>query len=166
MKLIFDSTPLIYFAKAGLINLLKKLPDEKIIPKLVYEEVVTKGKDIDKCDAFIIDELVKSRVFILKESREAAEFSKVPKLHKADAEVLALAREMNGIAIIDDMAARNIAIIEGIEYGGSIWLLFRLVKKKIIKKTEAKNSVDNFIKIGWRCSTELYSVIMKELEEL
>lgn len=168
MILVLNSTPLIYFARIGMLGVLERLPDRKIIPKAVYEETVVKGKGINRRDAFIIDKLVKDGAFRVEEAKEKflGHLLAIPRLDRAEAEVLALAKELGAAAVIDDMAARSAADIEGIRYGGSAWLLFRLVRQKIIRKGEAKKFIDEMIKAGWRCSTELYAAILKELEEL
>jgi len=40
MRAVVNSSPLIFLAKIGKLDLLNKLFDEVIIPKAVYEEVV------------------------------------------------------------------------------------------------------------------------------
>lgn len=44
MKVIINSSPLISLALVGQLELLPKLYSEVIVPKSVYNEVVTKGK--------------------------------------------------------------------------------------------------------------------------
>jgi predicted nucleic acid-binding protein len=55
MRLVFNSTPLIYLAKVGLLPLLKDVPGEKLIPESVKIEVVDKGKERAAKDALTIE---------------------------------------------------------------------------------------------------------------
>ena len=43
MKIISDSGPIISFARAGYLNLLRNVVNELWIPKAVYEEIAIKG---------------------------------------------------------------------------------------------------------------------------
>ena len=90
---------------------------------------------------------------------------KNPNLERADIDVLSLAKRLNGKAIIDDEEARSATEIENIDKGGSIYLLFKLLKSKIIPKKECRDMIDKIIASGWRCSTEMYAYILKELEK-
>jgi len=54
------------------------------------------------------------------------------RLHLADAEVLALARERAGIAVIDDEVARKTAKVYVVDYVGSPYILMRAVCEGLI----------------------------------
>jgi predicted nucleic acid-binding protein len=84
-----------------------------------------------------------------------------PKIHKGDAEVLALAYEFEGIALLDDEEARGMAEIEGILHHGTIYLLLRMMKMGLLTKEEILDGLNKMILNGWRCSIELYAEILK-----
>ncbi len=44
MTIVLNSTPLIYLAKVGLISIIEETEDDSLIPGLVFDEVVTVGK--------------------------------------------------------------------------------------------------------------------------
>ncbi len=168
MKLVFDSTTLIYFARLKILDKLAAIKGEKTIPAYVYNEVVEEGKAKGKEDALLVESFVKKGFFkvIKADSKLLKQLSEIRNISDADAETLILAKEHKAIAIIDESYLRTIADIEGIEYRGSVFLLFRLYKENVIKKYEIKDIVDNMIKLGWRCSTELYAAILDEIEKL
>ncbi len=169
MILIFDFTTLIYFAKIKILNKLKKLKVARIIPELVYKEVVLEGKQRGKEDALIIEKLVTKKIFNIEKSKNKKfvnYLSQIPSLDLADAETLALAKELQGIAILDETSSRNIAEIENIKYHGSVFLLFFLYHNKLINKDEIKPYIDKMINSGWRCSTEFYAAVLEEIERL
>jgi predicted nucleic acid-binding protein len=168
MKLVLDSTPLIYFAKLKALDKVALLKGEKIIPKSVYSEVVEEGKARGKEDALLIEGLIKKDLFkVLKgDSKLLRHLSEIRNISDADSEVLALAKEHNAIAVIDESYSRTVAGVEGIECRGSVFLLFSLYNANIIKKDDIKKYVDDMINLGWRCSTELYASIINEVEKL
>jgi predicted nucleic acid-binding protein len=166
--LIFDSTALIYLAKTSLLQLVGHLHDERLMPPTVHMEVITKGKEKGAPDATIIERLTAEGVIRVKEVRDTMFFDALrrnPRLHKADAEVIVLAKETGGIAIMDEEVARSVADVYEVENRGSVYILFRLLKAKLISTEQARGAIDQMISAGWRCSTALYVEIMKHLAE-
>lgn len=167
MRLVFDSTPLIHLAKVGLLPLLKDIPCEKLTPASVKWEVVDKGREKAAKDALIIEEALQNGTLKIGKVQNERLFhllSKVPELHPADAEVLALAKEVGGIAVVDDKVARDAAKVYGIERGGTAFILATLIAYGLITKEEAKSALDDMISSGWRCSAEQYSKIIRMIE--
>ena len=125
MKLVFDSTTLLYFAKLGILG---KMPElgECLIPAAVYEEVVAEGKKKGEKDALFVEGLVSDGAFKVVSFKSKSFFDKLLKFQKlslADCEVLAAAKESSGIAVIDDSDLRAIASLEGIKFHGSVFLM-------------------------------------------
>jgi len=161
--LIFDATPLIYLGKVNLIENVKNFPEEKYIAKSVYREVIVEGKKSGRPEVFMIESLVNSGVFEIKNPANNHYINHLrenPKIHEADIDVLALARELNGIALLDDEEARGMAEVEEIEHHGTLYLLLRMWKMKLLTKEEAIAGLNKMIRMGWRCSTELYAEIL------
>ncbi len=84
-----------------------------------------KGKNKGVADAIILEKLFNNKIFKIIEP-EDNEFTrrlmKTRGLHKADAEVLSLARELEGLAIIDDELASNVAKIYEMSYAGTPYI--------------------------------------------
>lgn len=162
--LIFDATPLIYLGKIHFIRKISHFPEEKYTPESVYEEVVVEGKNSGKPEVFLIEKIIKTGIIKIREPADTQYVSHLkenPKIHKGDAEVLALAYEFGGIALLDDEEARGMAEIEGILHHGTIYLLFRMMKMGLLTKEEILDGLNEMILKGWRCSTELYAEILK-----
>jgi predicted nucleic acid-binding protein len=167
MRLVFNSTPLIYLAKTGLLPLLKDVPGEKLIPESVKGEVVDKGKEKAAKDALIVERAIQDGTFKIGRLQKEELFrllSEIPELHPADAEVLALAKEVGGIAVVDDRVARDAAKVYGIEHGGTAFILVILITHGLITKEKAKSALEDMISSGWRCSAEQYSKIIRMIE--
>ena len=117
--LVFNATPLICITKVGLSEVFEGLEDEKLTSPHVKREVVDEGKRKGVQDATVLDGMFQNNVFKVAkpENRKfLAIFLETKGLHLIDAEVLVIARERNGIAIIDDEVARKTAEIYGISY--------------------------------------------------
>jgi predicted nucleic acid-binding protein len=168
MRLVFNSTPLTYLARVGLLPLLKDIPYEKLTPIGVKEEVVDKGMEKSAKDALIIERALQDGTLKIGEVENEGLLqllSKIPEIHHADAEVLALAKEAGGVAIVDDKVARDVAKIYGIEHGGTAFVLALLIVHDLITKEKAKSALDDIVSSGWRCSAEQYSKIIKMVEK-
>ncbi len=161
--LVFDATPLIYLGKVNLIENVKHFPEDKYTVKSVYREVVDEGKKSGRPEVFVIEALVRSGEIKIKEpsnKRYISHLRENPKIHEADADVLALAHELDGVALMDDEEARGMAEMEGIEHHGTIYLLLRMRKMELLTKEEVLAGLNEMIRMGWRCSTELYAEML------
>jgi len=173
--LVFNSTPLIYLTKVSLTTLLAKIREEKITTSSVYHEVVVQGKKKGSPEALLLEKLFKKNMISVYELEDkefvktivgvAADLERQP-LHEAEAEVLAVANEVNGVAIADDKVARSVALLFGIELHGTgyvlgkIYLTGKIGKKKLIQKVKEMRDQ------GWYISGEDYLDIVRYLEAL
>ena len=167
--LVFNSTPLIYLSKAGLSGIIESLKGEKLTSPLVKAEVVDKGKLKGVPDAIALEKLFDNGVFKLCKPKDTAFLSRLSEtrgLHVADAEVLALAKECEALAVIDDEVARKTAKVYGIEYVGTPYVLVRAVFEGLLSKEKAKLAVNDMVSTGWRCSIESYAKIMEAIEKV
>jgi predicted nucleic acid-binding protein len=167
--LVFNSTPLIYLSKAGLSGVIEGLPGEKLTSPLVKTEVVDKGKLKGVPDAVALEKLFDNGVFKLCKPKDKGFLSRLIEtrgLHVADAEVLALAKEYGGLAVIDDEVARKTAKVYQISYVGTPYVLARAVFEGFLSKGQAKQAVKDMVSEGWRCSLESYAKIMETIDKV
>ncbi len=167
--LVFNSTPLIYLSKAGLCEIIEKLEEKKLTAPLVKAEVVDRGKQGGFPDAIALEKLFDNGVFELCKPKDELFLSRLSMtrgLHAADAQVLALAREYAGLAVIDDEVARKTAKIYGISYVGTPYLLARAVFEGFLSRKQAKEAVGDMVSLGWRCSVETYAKIMELIDSM
>jgi len=167
--LVFNATPLIYITKIGLSKIFEDLKDEKLTSPHVKREVVDEGKRKGVPDAIILEKMFKNNVFKVAETKNQKFLESLLEtkgLHITDAEVLAIAKERDGIAVIDDDVARKTARIYGISYVGTPYILMRAVFQGFLTKERAKQAINEMIFAGWRCSIESYAKIMDAIEKL
>jgi len=164
--LVFNSTPLIYLTKVGLSKIFEGLKEQKLTSPQVKREVVDEGKRKGVPDALILEKMFENEMFRAVEPSDRVFLSRLLEtrgLHVTDAEVLALAKELDGLAVVDDEVARKTAKAYGIAYVGTPYVLVRAVLQKLITKERAREAVNEMVSVGWRCSIESYAKIMEIL---
>ena len=175
MALVLNATPLIYLARSGGLRILKGLKTPIFMPRAVYDEVVVEGRKHGKPGAELVDQYVTERVITVRSPSDtrviSSLVSKSPQgshgpLDKGEAEVIALAQELNCPAVIDEQAGRNVARLHGITVHGTVYLLVLSYKAGIIAKEEVLGLFRTMVEEGWRISLEDYTAIMEELEKL
>jgi predicted nucleic acid-binding protein len=167
--LVFNATPLIYLTKVGLSKVLEDLEAEKLTSPEVRREVVDEGKRKGVPDAIILESMFKNNVFEVVEPRNRSflvSLLETKRLHITDAEVLAIARERDGMAVIDDEVARKTARIYRISYAGTPYILMRAVGQGLVTKARAKQALNEMVFAGWRCSVESYARVTDAIEKL
>jgi len=165
--LVFNATPLVYITKVGLSKVFEDLKNEKLTSPHVKREVVDEGKRKGVPDAIILEKMFKNNVFKVTETKNQnflETLLETKGLHITDAEVLAIAKERDGIAVIDDEVARKTARIYGISYVGTPYILMRAVSQGLITKERVKQAINEMIFAGWRCSVESYAKIMDAIK--
>jgi len=173
MNLVFNATPLIYLAKAGLSWIFEAAGGGMFSTPAVYSEVVERGKGLGRVDARVLEDLFGEKILvvrapkktILRRIRAAAAESIGAPLHAGEAEVLALAEELGGVAVIDEKPAREVGGALGIEVRGSAYLVGLMVRARKMGRRQAIQAIDKMISSGWRISTEDYLKIMAELRK-
>jgi len=173
--LVFNSTPLIYLAKVSLTQLFTEIRLECITTSKVYHETVVQGKKRGLPEALLLEKLFKKKVIGIYEPKDrefvktliriAADLEKQP-LHEAEAEVLAVANELKGVAIVDDRAARSVASLFGIESHGTGYVLGKIYLTSKIGKERLIHKIREMREQGWYISAEDYLDIIKYLEAL
>lgn len=158
---IFDSSPLIYLSKVGLNWIFERLEGEKFIPTQVYDQVkvITQGKIRGDADALVSEELVKEGVIkVVTVNDDFKEMLKSlgEELHEGELEVLALAKNKGGIAVLDESIAREVGKVFKIEVHGTLFLIFLMVRMGKLKKEEARDKVNLMIGKGFRLGHDEY----------
>jgi predicted nucleic acid-binding protein len=169
LKFVFDASPLIHLAKAGLGLLIIDLKGEKYTVPAVIQEVIKRGKELDRPDVAVTESLLESGVLTVK-SPQKGEVNKIAKLHRdihhGESEVIALAKEISAIALIDDRVARAVARIQGVRVEGSYGIILRAVLKGSISADGAEEALGALVRSGWRCDAELYSTLLTSMRRL
>jgi len=153
--LVFDSTVLSHFARAGRLAELEAVTaaDECIVPTNVLDEL-TKGVAAYPALGMVsaqgwlhpaeIDQFDEVVAF----ARYKGELGGGPERNNGEAAVLAWVTVHGGIAIIDEDAATNIGERDGLQVQGSLWLVIQGYKDKVFDRATAEGIVDDLINTG------------------
>ena len=164
MNYIFDSSSLIYFGKIELLGKMGLIPGNKFLSEEVYKEVVEMGINKNESEADYINNLIEKKIFFVRKVT-VVHFNE-NHLSAADASVLNLARELKGMAIIDESYARNIAKSSGIERRGSLYIILKMVKNKLMTQEEALSCLNKIIDLGFYLSTTKYNEFLELLKKM
>lgn len=136
-KVISNASPLIGLYKINLLNILKDLWQEVIIPEAVYKEIVVEGAA--KAGAKSIENLCKQwlKKQKVKNKNEVEALKTI--LDEGEAEVIALAQEINAsLVLIDNKEPRLFAKKLNLNVLGTIGIIILAYKKKLIKNPDKK----------------------------
>lgn len=154
--IVSNSGPIVSFARAGYLELLKQVLPEMRIPEAVYEEMV---RGVDKPGAAE----VKSGEWIKKEAiQNRSQVHQFPsRLGLGEREAIILAQELKALLLIDDRLARQEAEKRGIVCFGSLRVLKAAKERKLIK--EIKPVGDELRRTGLRIKNSLYQKFLQEV---
>ena len=165
---IVNSSPLIYLGKLGLLHLLDELFDKVLTVQSVKEEVL----DVTAPEYPALDEAFSTWLDV-KDALETPLSKKLNEmgLHRGEVDVISLAYEIkeekkNSVAIIDDLAARDVARALGLRLTGTVGIILRAKKGENLSKRESILAIDFLVhETSFRMSASLYSKIIDELNE-
>lgn len=159
-EVVADSSPIISFARAGQVHLLRAVLPEIIIPDAVYDEIA--GVGVGRAGADVVREgdwIVRASVADL-----AILESINPHLHLGEREAIALAMERGLGLLIDELGGRREARRLGIPVVTS---LLALREARVIGLVDRIQPVlDQLLATGFRLSQRLYQDFLSELGEL
>ena len=166
IKASFDTTPLIYFTKAGFQENLVKL-FQIVIDSDVYREAVLNGIRKGFADALLLDKLVKQgKIEITSPQTDLTKYSTIYKLGFGELSTILLVKEgITDLAIIDDSYARKVAKTLGLKVHGSLFVLKYAVKKHEITPHEALQVLHKMIKKGFWLNPEIVTTFQKNLQK-
>lgn len=169
-KVVSNSSPLIYLAKIGKLNLIKNVYEQIWIPEAVFNEAVTKGKILKITDASIIEEAVGK--WILKEKVKPETDSKYAFLDEnnriglGEKQALKLCKQLNAdIFIVDDKEARRVSRILKIKPVGTCGILIQAHRKGLISTKATDQILDDLIKAKFRIDLAVYRSVIRELRQ-
>jgi len=159
MIIVSDSGPIISFARADYLNLLRQLFQEIIIPEAVYEEIAIIGGGRAGAKEVIIGEWIRKR-----KVGNQLNVNRLPAiLGLGEREAIILAQELNAALLIDDRKAREVAEKNGVSCFGSLRVLKEAKDRKLIGAI--KPIGDELRKKGLRMDSSLYQKFIQAVEE-
>lgn len=160
-KVISNSSPIIHLAKIERLGLLKEYFQIITIPKAVYTECISEGKDREEV------QLIKDAEWIKMLQVKDQKFVKLLRssIDDGEAEAIALHLEISGdLILLDDFEAREKARLYGLKITGTVGILLRA--KLDGKICSLKEDFDRLKVTGFRISDKLEKKLLKEANEI
>jgi hypothetical protein len=157
--IVADSGPLITFARANKLELLRKVIGTLSIPEAVYDEIVVGGEG--KPGAHEIATSSWIEVKKIHDKRKLCALSE--KLGAGEKEAIALVEEVNGVLLIDDPRARIEAKERRIKLISSPDILQEAKNRNLIPSVG--DALDDLTRGGFRISDRLRQDILKRAGE-
>jgi len=161
--IVNNAGPLIHLAKIGRLNLLEDVFGEIIVPRTVKVEVIDKGKEKGRPDAFLIDNV--DWIKIAEDPPNADRFAEKAGLHRGEACAILLAKSFNVPVLLDDSDARKFALGLGLEVVGSVGIIIKAVRSGIISKSDGLVDLEKLANVMW-LSFDVYEKARKIIENL
>lgn len=158
---VTDTSPLIALAVMDLLPVLRLLFNTVLVPSAVVRECL---EDLSKPMADNIAEALTNRLLVEQSvtDREYCELL-TEILGPGEAETIALAKEKNAVALIDDAAGRKAAARENIDFIGSLSVLIRARREKLIP--EATSLLNRLIGHGYHLDKSLVQYVVDACDE-
>jgi predicted nucleic acid-binding protein len=157
---VTDACPVIFLAKLDRLALIRELfPGSILVPASVRQELSQSVIPLDE-QRRIREFLKHCRIEAVRSSRFSSLALSLPDRH-----VLTLARKHpNALVLTDDSLVRRIARAEGLPVAGTLGILIRAVRVKLITQQEALQAVDELVaQHRLRISVELYQETIRQI---
>lgn len=159
--IVADTGPLIALALIEILPALAELFEEIYVPEGVLKEATG---DITRPGAQAIKDALEKgwlTARVVKMTEVFQDF--IDFLDQGEAEALALAKELNAVALIDERRGRRAAIKKNIAITGSAAVLITAKQKGYI--SSVKSCLDKLHDHGYRMSDRLVSEVLKRVGE-
>ena len=170
MIVVCNATPLILLAKLSEFQLLKSLYSRIYIPKEVYNEVVTEGKDkpgekeLRKAQEDWIE------VRTVSNPNKVKELKSLHGLEEGEAAAIILVQELKAnFLLTDDKMARKFAfnLFQNTitRVSGTIGILKFAREEGLISKAQLKSKIESLKQEGFYLEKNLYQQILREIDQ-
>jgi uncharacterized protein len=159
MSIVSDAGPILSFARASRLDLLRQVVGMLVIPIAVYEDIVVRdvgkpGSGDVEAASWITRESVNDRAFV----------DQLPaRLHLGEREAIALAKERGDVLLMDEREARREAQRQGIALLGSLRVLKEAKNRGLI--VQVKPILDELIAAGIYLSDALQEILLRDVGE-
>jgi len=160
--IVCDSAPLIYLSKTGRLELLKQLYGEVLIPKGVFDEVVTQA--VGKPGASEVQKAVGTR-WVKVEVVSVPRSLRAEGAEGADGEVIVLAAKKGLPLLTNDRALAGIARTHRVALKWLTQTLPEAVRASVLSPLEARTLLRDLVRAGLRVRSEILAETINLIEK-
>ncbi len=169
LKVISNTSPLIYLSKIGQLELLRDMFETVSVPAAVVDEIL-RGKDLPDgfASAMEVEDAVDLGWIVVEEPETeehdlAERYSRDPGIHQGESEVLAMGHRFN-LLLLDDSGARIFAKALGFDMVGTIGIILQAYDVELISFIEFKRLLEDLEYYDFWLHPHLKRRIMAEAE--
>ncbi len=168
-NIVSDSTPIVYIAKVGKLQLLKKLYGNVVLPEAVKREVLAgEYPEVPVIqDAFQAGWLEERALSRAARKFEQTHLLRAPGLDLGEREAIALAY-MGHLPLLideDEKTGRRVAKVWGIEVRGTLRVILEAYDARLIEYREAREIFRQLLAERFHVSAEVYERALALLEK-
>lgn len=170
MPVVPDASPLIVLGKMEQAELLRKLYGRVLVTPSVWEEAVTRGREMGARDAAYLEKFAEgqriSRARLSAREQELAQrLRNEARVGRGESEVLAVANIRKALAVLDEKAARAAAVGLGVAHNGTAGVLYEAFLSRLISYQKLVGLLEEFCRLAW-VSPELVAGILRRAREV
>jgi uncharacterized protein len=155
--IVADTGPLIALALVDLLPVLRELFDEVYVPEAVLQEATA---DMSRPGAAVIDGAFKSGLITSRAVCINSPYQElIELLDQGEAEALALADELNAIALVDERKGRKVAALHGIKVTGTAAILIQAKRNGLLDAVKPR--IQTLSDHGYRLSKQLIDQVLQ-----
>lgn len=161
MTLVFNASPVIVLAKAGLLRPLLLLGSPSLIPQAVVEEILKTDDPSDPARQWFADGVDR---FQQVPTPAMSPFLAGWDLGPGESSVISLATSLPGsVAVLDDLAARRCAQAHGLAVTGTLGLVLFAKKRGLIP--DVTTALESIVSAGLFISDNVLAEVRRKADE-
>lgn len=159
MKIVFNTSPLIFLTRLELLEHFLSQAAEYFAPQAILDEVQAKQDDVSM---FLKTLFTAQRITIQPVQMTTLASSLNQRLGRGESEAITLALELNAdIIILDDFAARREASRLGLQVKGTLAIIKKLYQDSQITLDNLDEFYQRLIDIGFRVKRAIFDDIFR-----
>lgn len=160
MKIVINSSPLIFLVKLQFLEFFLETEAEFYIPHSVVEEIKAKDDEIHAA----ISSFIESGKILVRRTNLLSLFNRINEsLGRGESETIALATEYQAnYIILDDLAARKTAIKLGLNVKGSLAIIKKLAQDGRIQVSDQDGLYHKITEINFRVFRSTFDAIFSD----
>ncbi|MHA1651988.1 MAG: hypothetical protein ACTSYB_17530 [Candidatus Helarchaeota archaeon] len=162
--IVLNASPLIYLTRIQKLDYIFQLYGVIYISKKVYEEVIIRGKKLQKGEVSKIELFIEENKIQVK--KVEVEESLYPRnLHQGEMETIQLARNLQSKILIDDRPAYNLCKLLNLDVIRTVGILIELFMHKKYDKLKLKNNIIKLTNEGFWITSDILGKIEEFLND-
>ncbi|MHA1278639.1 MAG: hypothetical protein ACTSQI_16005 [Candidatus Helarchaeota archaeon] len=162
--IVFNATPLIYLTKIQKLDYIIELYDTILISQKVHDEVVKRGKKLQKIEVSKVEQFIEEKKIQIK--KVAIKTSSFPSnLHPGEVETIQLAMNLPSKILIDDRPAYNYCKLLNLDVIRTVGILVELFLQNRINKVKLKENIIKLTIEGFWITSDILARIEEFLDD-